>query len=266
MSQAGGRHSGWGAGLPAALATLSFASAAGAGAWNLPKGQGQTIVKYESIRADEAFSADGGRVDLPGGRRDSAASVLVEYGLADRFTLQMKGEGQDGRDAYADYQGRGPIEIGVRWQAWRDDHNVAAIYVGYAQGGEGRNAGYALPGAGDSDWEARALVARSFGGEGGGLGQGGFIEVQAARRWRGGLPDEMRLDLTAGLHLNGDWTALGQVFSGAAGGENARWLSLETSMVRQFGDWRLQAGWRQTVSGRDIPAAQGPVIGIWRRF
>lgn len=268
MIRAGG-GSFWGRnlGLLVGLAALSSAESAGAGAWNLPKGEGQAIVKYEGIRADAAFSPDGKRVDLPGARRDSAASVLVEYGLDDRFTLQMKGEGQDGRDAYVDYQALGPLEIGLRWQAYRDDRNVAAVYVGYAQGGAGRNAGYALPGAGDSDWEIRALAARDFGGEGGWLGQGGFVEVQAARRWRGGLPDETRLDLTAGLHLNGDWMALGQVFSGAAEAEaGARWLSLETSMVRQLGDWRLQAGWRQTVSGRDIPAAQGPVVGIWRRF
>lgn len=247
-----------------------------AGAWSLPKGDGQAIVKYEDIRASEGFSADGDRLDLAARRRDRAASVLVEYGLTDRLTLQVKGEWQSGRDAYVDYQGRGPLEIGARWQAYRDDRNVAALYVGYAQGGEGRNAGYAAPGAGDSDWEARALAARSFGGQGvswlgsGWLGQGGFVEVQAARRWRGGLPDETRLDLTAGLHLSDDWMALGQAFAGAADGagdaDGARWLSVETSVVRRLGDWSLQAGWRRAVAGRETPAGQGPVVGIWRRF
>lgn len=251
-----------GIGLLAGLTLLATGQPACAGAWNLPKGQGQAILKYESIRADEAFSPDGDRVNLPGDRRDSAASLLVEYGLDERFTLQMKGEWQGGRDAFVDYQGRGPLEIGVRWQAYRDARNVAAVYVGYAHGGEGRNAGYAAPGAGDHDWEARLLAARNFGVD----GRGGFIEAQAARRWRSGLPDETRLDLTAGAPLSPGWMLLGQVYAGAADDGGARWLSLETSVVRRLGDWSLQAGWRTAVAGRETPAGQGPVIGIWRRF
>lgn len=255
-------------GILAASVSLDTASAS---AWNLPKGQGQAIIKFEDIRAADAFTADGERVGLPGGRRDQAMSVLVEYGLNARFTLQMKGEWQDGRDAYADYQGRGPIEVGVRWQAYRDDRQVAAVYVGHAQGGEGRNAGYAMPGAGDSDWEVRLLAARTFGGTGDGwLGQGAFVEVQAARLWRSGLPDEARLDLTGGVHLNDDWMVLVQAFAGASDGvsetDGARWLSVERSVVRRFGDWSLQAGWRQTLAGRETPAGRGPVFGIWRRF
>lgn len=272
MSGAGGVRRGRGAvGLLAVgLATLGFADPAGAGAWNLPKGQGQAIVKFEGIRASQGFSSDGDRFDLAAGRRDRAASILIEYGLTDRLTLQGKGEWQGGRDALVDYEGGGPIEMGLRWQAYRDDRNVAAVYVGYAQGGEGRNAGYASPGVGDSDWEARLLAARSFGGESARWGQGGFVEIQAARRWREGLPDETRLDLTGGVHLTADWMAMGQAFAGAAdgagAGAGARWLSLEASMVRRLGDWSLQAGWRQAVAGRETPAGQGPVIGIWRRF
>lgn len=246
-------------GLIAGLAALSCGEAARAGAWTLPKGQGEAIVKYENIRAEDYFSSDGKRIDLPGGRRDIAVSVLVEYGLTDRLTLQAKGEWQDGRDDYVDYRGRGPIELGVRWQAYRDDHNVAAVYVGYAEGGAGRNAGYAPPGAGDSDWEIRLLAGRSF--------EHAFLDIQAARRWRDGLPDEMRADATAGLHLDRDWMAMGQVFAGAADGDGgARWLSLETSVVRRVGDWRLQAGWRHAMAGRETPAGGGPVFGIWRRF
>ena len=36
------------------------ATSATAGAWNLPKGQGQAIVKYEDMRADQGFG-DGKR-------------------------------------------------------------------------------------------------------------------------------------------------------------------------------------------------------------
>jgi hypothetical protein len=244
-----------GAGTPAA-----------AGAWNLPKGQGQAIVKYEDMRADESFVA-GGRVDLPTDRVDRAASLLIEYGLSDRLTLQVKGEWQSGRDDYARYEGRGPVEIGARWQAWRDDVNVVAVYAGYAQAGEGRNAGYAPPGAGDNDWEMRLLAGRSIDGSGAKWApQRSFIEAQVARRWRQGLPDEVRLDVTAGAHIGDRWMLMAQGFGGAVDGDGARWLSVEVTAVRDLGVWSLQGGWRQAVAGRETPVAGGPIIGVWRRF
>lgn len=246
---------------------LASASSAVAGTWSLPKGQGQVIVKYEDMQADEGFGPNGGRVDLPAERLDRSVSAFVEYGLTDRVTLQFKGEWQQGRDAYVDFDGSGPVEIGARWQAYRDDHTAAAVYVGYAQGGAARNAGYASPGAGDSDWEARALVARSL--DGGGRAwapQRSFVEAQVARRWRQGLPDEVRVDLTAGAHLSANWMLLGQAFGGATDGESARWLSVEGSAVRRFGDWSVQAGWRQAMAGRETVVSGGPVIGLWRQF
>lgn len=252
-------------GLLIVLGLLSAgALPAAAGAWNLPKGQGQAILKYEDIRADEAFGPSGGRFDLPGGRVDRTVSMLVEYGATDRLTLQAKGEWQQGRDAYIDFDGRGPLEIGARWQVYRDPDNVVAVYAGYARGGEGRNAGYAPPGAGDSDWELRVVGGRSW------SGSRTFVEAQLAHRWRSGLTDEVRMDLTAGAHLGRSWMLMGQVFAGttekAPDGVSANWVSLEGSAVRHFGDWSVQAGWRHAVAGRETPISRGPVIGLWRRF
>ena len=246
------------------IAGLASASSAVAGAWSLPKGQGQAILKYEDMRADQAFGPVGGRFDLPVERRDRSASLLVEYGLTERLTLQMKGEWQQGRDAYVDFDGRGPLEIGARWQAYRDDDNVVAVYAGYAQGGAGRNAGYAAPGAGDSDWEVRLLGGRSW------VQPRTFVEAQLARRWRQGLPDEVRIDLTAGAHLGENWMLMGQAFGGVTDktpdGASAGWLSFEGSAVRHFGDWSVQAGWRHAVAGHETVVSCGPIIGLWRRF
>ena len=36
-----------------------------------------------------------------------AKAQIAEYGLTERLTLQMKGEWQQGRDAYVDFDGRG---------------------------------------------------------------------------------------------------------------------------------------------------------------
>jgi hypothetical protein len=257
--------------LTAGIATIIWimtAQTSWAGTWTQPKGKGQIILKAEAMEAREAFDPDGERVPLAVERRDTAVGVFAEYGLTDRFTLQLKGDWQDGRDQFLDYQGRGPAEIAVVWQAWRDDRNALSLQVGYASSGEGRNAGYAEPGVGLQDWELRASAGRSFGPVHRGLLRldGGFVEIQGALRSRQGLPDEVRTDLTLGAHLTPNWTVLTQAFGGQAEDNGARWLSVETTLVRRHGDWSLQAGWRETAFGRETPASSGPIIAIWRRF
>ena len=253
-------------GLAAGLAAAALAGPAAAQALNQRRGDGQVILKFEHMTADRGYDPDGVIVDLPAERRDTVVGVFAEYGLTDRWTVRFKGEWQSGEDAFVDFEGRGPLELGVSWQVWRDDQTAASLYVGYADGGEGRNAGYAAPGQGDQDWEARASLGRSLAEGWGPIPPRSFFEIQAARRMRQGLPDETRMDLTYGAHVGEDWMVLAQAFGGQTDGGQARWLSLETSVVRDFGDWSLQAGWRQTVAGRETHEAAGPVIGLWRRF
>jgi hypothetical protein len=255
------------AGLLIGLTVLAGGGPAFAGPWTQPRGRGQVIFKYEDMRANGGFGVDGSLVDLPAERRDTAVGVFAEYGLTDRFTVQFKGDWQSGEDAFVEYDGRGPVEIGVTWQAYRDDRTAVSLYGGYADGGEGRNAGYAQPGVGDEDWEVRASIGRSFGASERRWGpSGSFVELQAARRMRQGLPDEIRIDATAGARFDGDWMVLGQAFGGQADDGGARWLSLEVSVVRDLGDWSVQGGWRQAVAGRETPRSSGPVIALWRRF
>ena len=137
------------------VALACLAGEASAGAWTQPKGQGQAIVKYEDIRAEKGFDPAGAAQPLGADRTDKTLGLFAEYGLTDRLTLQLKADWQQGEDAFVDYEGRGPVEVGATWQVWRDDHNAVSFYGGYARAGEGRNAGYAPPGVGEHDWEAR---------------------------------------------------------------------------------------------------------------
>ena len=43
-------------------------------------------------------------------------------------------------------------------------------------------------------------------------------------------------------------------------------MKSEVSVVRDVGDWRLQAGWRGSTLGVESPVASGPVVAIWRSF
>lgn len=246
--------------------TLMMAGSAEAGPWTLDRGQSQVIAKYEHISAIEGFDESGLRLDLPGERTDRSVGLFAEYGLTDQITLQVKGDWQNGEDAALSYSGRGPVEIGATVQVWRNDRTALSIYGGYADGGDGRNAGYAAPGVGRNDWEVRTSLGHSVQGRGQWGIRRSFVDIQLARRMRDGLPDESRGDFTLGAHYGDDWLVLGQAFGGISDGDGARWLLVETSIVRHMGRWSLQGGWRQSVAGRQTPVANGPVVALWRRF
>lgn len=249
-------------GLAAALA-MGWASAAAAGAWPIPKGETLLILKYERQSADEAFDFAEVNTAIPP-RSDDSLSVWVERGLTSSLTFQGKASYGQGQDGAFDYSGRGSVELGLRQVVFRRKRAVVSVYGGYAFAGEGRNAGYALPGQGNGDWELRVLAGNSrrlFGKQ-------VFEEVQVARLWRQGLPDEFRVDSTVGVNLSRKWLVLAQTYSGQAEAEPVRpwWFKAEASVVRRAGPWSFQAGWRQTLAGRDVPIDSGPVIAVWRRF
>ena len=260
-------------GAAASFSLLTLPSIATAGAWTQPKGRTQVIVKYEDMRADEGFDPDGRRVPLPVERTDLSTGVVVEYGLTDRLTLQFKGDWQDGEDQFVDYEGRGPLEVAVVWQAWRNEKGAVSLQAGYSSPGDGRNAGYEAPGQVDGDWEVRVSGGWSFARNKPVkrwrallTPDRSFVEVQLARRVRGGLADETRADITVGRHFGQNWMVLNQLYAGQTDLGGSRWLQNETSVVRHAGAWSLQAGWRTSTAGRETPASSGPIIGVWRQF
>jgi hypothetical protein len=244
-------------------AFLWGATTAHAGAWPMPRGEGQVILKYERMEADQAFDEGGSAVDLfP--RTDEQLSAFVEYGLTSRLTLQAQGGYTRGEDAFVAYDGRGPTQLGVRAAVMRTARSVVSVYVGGTIAGEGRNADFAAPSQGDGDLEARVLAGRS----GVWRRRNVFAEVQAARLARSGLPDETRLETALGVELTPRWQLLLQSYAGQAdGGEDSpRWAKGEVSLVRRLGSWRVQAGWRQGYAGRNVPLERGPVVAVWRTF
>jgi hypothetical protein len=250
--------------LAIAAAFLCFVtSTAEAGAWPMAQGRTQVIAKYERSDARQGYGPDAVLVDIDP-RRDESLSVFVEHGLTPRLTLQAKAGVTRGHDRWVDYSGRGPIELGLRWAAYRDDRSSLAVYVGAGEAGAGRNAGYAAPGQGSLDLEARVLYGRSATWK----GREVFVDLEAARLKRQGLADETRIDATLGVRPAKNWLILAQTYAGQADRSpvRSRWVKSELSLVRAFGDWSVQAGWRDTPMGRETPRDRGLVLAMWRRL
>lgn len=226
-------------------------------------GEGLAILKYEDQKADTGFDPQGVKVTIDP-RHDQTLSLYGEYGLTDRLTLQVKTAVTRGHDSFVDYEGRGPVELGLRYALLHTDRSAVSLYLGAAKDGVGRNAGYAAPGRGDTDLEARLLAGTSRQWR----GMQGFAELQVARLWRRDLADEIRIDATAGLRPRPRWLLMAQAYAGQAESApvRSRWQKGEISITRDLGVWSLQAGWRRAVSGREAPADHGPVLAVWRRF
>ncbi len=254
-------------GLGLLLAALAFGHAR-AGAWPEPAGQTQAILKYEEDDARDGFDRHGDRVPIAKVHDDDLI-LFVEHGLTSRLTFQFKGGYTSGEDQFVRFDGRAPIEFGLRYTFFQRPRTVLSVYVGGIVDGQGRNAGYAPPKQGTEDFEVRLLAGRSA------LVRRHevFVDFEAARLVRGGLPDETRVDATAGLYLTKTWLVLLQSYSGQADAQGTppdrtapNWVKVELGLVRHFGPWSVQAGWRQTAYGHDVPVEGGPVIGLWRRF
>lgn len=251
----------WISGVVLALA----AGPAAAGAWNLPKGEGQLILKYEPEFSSRAFDVDGDYVALPMNRKDQMVSLWGEYGVHERVTLLLKTDWQDSRDEYYDFSGRGLLELGARLEVARTDRSVVSVQASYAHDGNGRNASWAGPGEGEHEGEIRLLAGHNLKTR-----RPMFIEGQIARRWRDGLPDETRMEAALGMDWSPKWSMLWQVYAGKVDAENgtkgAEWVKLESGIIRRFDRWNIQGGWRSTFTGREIPDGQGPIVALWRRF
>ena len=252
-------------GLAAAMAApvVMCGAAAKAGAWPEPAGQTQAIFKFEDEQAGSAYDPDGNKLPIPH-LSDDNLSVFVEHGLTDRLTLQGKAGLTEGQDEFIHYSGRGPVELGLRYALVLRPKWVVSLYVGGVYDGVGRNAGYALPHQGNSDLEVRLLAGRN----GVWKKRPVFVDVEVARLIRSGLADETHIDATAGVTVLPNWQLFIQSYNGRADSRPVapEWSKLEASVVRKLGRWSLQAGWRETVWGREDPITGGPVVAVWRRF
>ncbi|MDC7681662.1 hypothetical protein PQU92_00090 [Asticcacaulis sp. BYS171W] len=242
---------------------------ASASAWLPDPGATELIVKAETVSADRGFNAAGDKAIPLASWEEKRLTVYADHGINDLFSVFGKLNLQDIQTATDDFSGLGSVEIGVKTALYRDDHSVVSASVSVDGFGEGRRADFDETGNDDPDIEARL-----YGGYGFTVGsKPAFIDAQIARRVRGGMDaDQWRVDVTAGLTPSPKWLVLGQVYVGQTDkrqGFQARWTHGEISAVRFFDDKQtlgVQVGYRQTLSGENVPETKTITVGLWKRF
>lgn len=227
-------------------------------------GKTQLILKYEGERANEIFDENAITQPLPKQHQESV-SLFFERGLTRRLTLQGRVGWTRGADLLTRYQGRGPIDLGARYVVYRNPRTVITVYGGGVLEGEGPDASHTLHGSGTPGFEVRLLAGRS----GTFLHRHVFSELQLADLERGRLPRETRIETTVGIEPRRGWLLLAQTYAGREDKKpiSPLWLKAETSVIHDLPKgWRVQAGWRWTQLGVEMPVAKGPVLALWRTF
>ncbi|WP_297737329.1 hypothetical protein [uncultured Maricaulis sp.] len=220
-------------------------------------------------RAETSFDATGQTVDDGYFHKDETAAYL-EYGVTGRDTLVARLAWQDVRrlrgPSFDAAQGLSASEIGWRREVWHERRAVVSVQLTALIPGQGENVSNQAFGTGEMAAEVRALVGRS-------IGERGFLETQAAWRWRdGNYLDEARLDLTAGWRVSERWQVLAQSFSvwsaepARPGAPDFEQHKLQVSVGRDFGRQTVQIGASITPVGRNAIDQEAVFLSVWRRF
>ena len=254
--------------LAAAIAIAGPAARpAWAGAWTLPEGTGQVIVKTSYSGADWVFDA-AGQVRKADRFRKTEIEAFLEHGWRDNLTLLAKPVFQRVRSGEDRQTGLSSLEAGARVRLGR----LGAARIASAQ------ASIILPGrdfdrtaplltSGHTDYEARVL----YGDSGTVLGLEGYFDGQLAYRRRGGPPaDELRLDLTVGVDLSERWSLTGASETIATQGEarapytHYRSQKLQAALRLDLGRGRwIEAGARHTFAGLAALRETGGFVSVW---
>ncbi len=257
--------------LLAAAAIAAFRiTAAQAGAWLMPPGEGQVIV-YSAFSDSNRFFDEQGRLRPLPSYKKFELGTYIEYGVTNWLTLVAS-------PAYdrisnpppgQSYNGVGESELAARVGLFRSDNAVISV-----------QAGVRTPGASLADSLGPFAVHRTTSFDIRGmagrncviLGMEGFAEAQLGYSfYTGGQPGEWRIDLTAGVRPAPRILLMLQgvisITNGSAQFGHTSWTKLLPSAVFDLApQWSLQIGGFMTVAGRNAGRELGPILGLWYRF
>ena len=266
-------------GISLCLSLLFFPQICHAGAWNLPKNQGQVIVTGAFTGGNSIFDNDG---ELqPADFSKTETRIFFEHGLTDRWTLtansafqmsqfQSDGAGFGGAFNFDDFD---DSEFGLRYQIKRRKGLAVSVQASYIiDGGPPDN--ILDIGGGRDAIELRALWGQSFESKKWG---DVFFDAQIAGRLRtnDGRYDSTRADLTLGYKPTPKWFVFLQNFStlreaetdlGFAVPEQFQFKS-NISLGYEYKRNRIvQIGYSETFFGRNIVKERGVFLSTWFRY
>ena len=244
-----------------------------AGAWTLPRGEGQAISSFEISSASSAFS-DMGDVDVTFSK--NVSRLYAEHGVTDNFTLVFNGAHQtlgfQDEQTNLNFSDFDDIEIGGRYQIARGGGKAYALQLGYIIGGGPARSILELDGRRDSV-ELRGIIGRSFT-----LGENynGFIDFQNALRLGEGVRvSEYRNELTVGLKRKNKVSLIGQLLRSELTSEEdrgfvvpvTRQLKAKLAIGYEYKKNRhFELGLIDTIGGRNIIRERGVSFSTTYRY
>ena len=256
------------------MAWLIWTGTAHAGAWNLPKGEGQIITTYSYSQADKAYSDTDPDIEFI----KDELRIFYEHGLTDDLTLVANGAHQTvgfiSSESFINFNDFDKTELGLRYQLLRREGLAVSVQGSYIIGG-GPPESILDIGNREDSFELRGLWGQSREFENFVI----FFDAQAAIRARNTERiEDWRTDLTVGWKDKGRWMALLQgyhterpsfgrdAFVGFMVPKQTR-TKLQASVVYELRkNVLVQVGATHTLAGQNIVKEQGVSLGFWLRY
>ena len=259
-----------------ALAFALLPAVARAAAWTLPRHDWQVISGVISSDATRSFDSHGD-AGVPARFQRLLLQNDVEWGLDDRLTLLARTE-----TAYAHTRdGSGAInaldnaiEAGARLRLFDGlgvlaDDDVLSLEATARAAGAFNFAYSANANASGKDAGFRLLYGSGFPL----FDRNGFVNLEAGYRWLSApRPDQMPIDLTAGLWLDERWMVMLQSFNLVSGPATPPYVHFRThkleasAVVRLIAGLSLQAGAFFSPAGQNALDERGLCVSVWADF
>jgi len=256
----------------AAIAILTFQTAAFAGAWTEPEGHAQVISTFFISDASRSYD-DKGNADIPISYTKILGQTYGAYGLFDDVTLLFDPE-------YAIAHEGAPGTIGTRASALAIGAGVQGRVLDSEYGIVSLEGYFKSAGAFDTSvtynhqagqqYELRALYGANFPI----FDKTGFVDLEVAERWvAGARPNETPIDLTVGLHVTQGLMVLAQSFNIISGSDAElpyvyyRSHKVELSAVQHIWHrYSFQLGAFVSPAGQNSLKEQGITAALWYDF
>ncbi|MGE4429442.1 MAG: hypothetical protein AB7E05_01735 [Sphingobium sp.] len=239
------------------------------------QGEGRIIVSAIHTESSRSFDRNGNLSPIPDYDQNQIY-VQAQYGLTDDLTILLTPSFRDVEVAAGNStSGLGYTDVGARYRLAHGDDWVVSAQGLVRIPGKKRKDRVVLDGNGaqyDQVWDTVEYDMRV--GAGYSMGPS-FVSAEAGYRIReGDPPNEFHADLVVGSHVTPEFMLLGTLLNTFSDGRGQgmfdrshRYGDLYVSGVYDLNEHvSFQAGYTQTIYGKNALRQRGPFIGLWYKF